>query len=135
MSTNSRNKWDIAGLVLGIIVTIAGLVVIASPEHGAAAMYGDGFSRFGGDFYTYIYSEVGAINRSIKSIGIVLATYFGMLFMIAGLLTTIHYGKKCSAAKIDAAASILPSVPIMKNSAENTEEDNTAENTKESQGK
>ena len=105
MRTNRRNKWDIVGLVLGIIVTIAGLVIIATPAHRAAAMYGNGgLTQFGGDFYTYIYSEVGAINRSIGSIGSVLATYFGMLFMIAGLLTTIHYGKKCGEAKIDTAS-------------------------------
>lgn len=98
---SKRKLWNWAGLVLGIVTIIAGLVfVFTDPDfHGTS---GASSASFGADFYTYQYKATQAVAANtistvayLRQIEATLMRIGGMAFMVAGALIVIHFGKQC----------------------------------------
>lgn len=95
-----EKTWNVIGLIVGIAIVIMGIVFISTPADSYRARYADSVS-FGGDYYTYQYevTEIAA-NNIAKVVGMLNnmaaknALYSGCLFIVAGILVSLHYAKK-----------------------------------------
>lgn len=95
-----KKVWDLIGMILGLVILIAGIVFAATPPESYSTDTAE-YASFGGDFYTYEYdaTRIAAKNTAVtannlREMGEAMAKYFGFLFMAAGALTTVSYGKK-----------------------------------------
>lgn len=99
----NEKTWNMAGIILGIIIIITGIVIMATP----ATRYWPHATEdvtFGADFYTYQYEvtaiaarNVSAAANNIGELSEKLTLYNGLAFMVAGALVVINYGKKLTA--------------------------------------
>ena len=109
----NKKMWDLAGMVLGLIILIAGIVFMSSPPDSYNTRTTD-YASFGGDYYTYQYdatcvvaSNTAVTANNLREIGEALAKYFGFLFVAVGALTTVSYGKKYFAGDINMPDKII----------------------------
>lgn len=101
---NNAKTWNLAGLAVGIVAIILGIFFLTSPADTYETTSPGRDTSFGGDFYTYEYSatRAAASNAAItannlRELGGKLALYSGFLFILAGALTVVHFGKACFA--------------------------------------
>lgn len=98
---SSGNFWNWAGVLLGIVTIIAGVVFLfKDPDHYYTSTVSS--ASFAGDFFTYEYKATSAVAtntvaavRTIRELEDVVLKLGGLAFMVAGALIVIHFGKKC----------------------------------------
>lgn len=107
----NAKTWNLAGFAVGILAIILGIVFLTSPADTYETTSPGRDTTFGADFYTYEYSatRAAASNAAItannlRELGGKLALYSGFLFILAGALTAVHFGKAYFTAEQDGAA-------------------------------
>lgn len=116
---NKKRTWDLIGIVLGLVILIAGIVFAATPPRAYSTDSTD-YASFGGDFYTYQYKATRVVAgntavtaNNLREIGEAQAMYFGVLFMAAGALTMVSYGKKYFAEDVPEVSAAVPeAIPV-----------------------
>ena len=108
---NNKRTWDLIGMVLGLVILIVGIVFAATPPDSYSTDTAD-YVSFGGDYQTYEYDATRIAGKNaavtannLREIGEAQAKYFGFLFMAAGALTMVTYGKKYFTADAPEAVS------------------------------
>lgn len=98
--TEVEKSWNIAGIVLGALMSIAGLVITCIYPGSPGNVYID-YVRYGADFYTDISRTIQNINkhsielvRNVKVASVAL----GLGLMFLGILVIICFGKKLALA-------------------------------------
>lgn len=99
-----QNKWNKAGMAIGVISIIIGAVFILKPTDVPGYVES---VTFGGDFYTEIHkasaviaSRLGAV---IECLGL-LQKGLGFAFVLSGALEIIFFGQKNAEAKAESGA-------------------------------
>lgn len=110
-----KQKVCIAGVVLGIVMVIAGIVVLTSFEGMEPNMV-----RFGGDFYTESYEATRAAAINLARIGSLLEKALGILLMTlgAGSVLLSLYGYAGSSESAPAAGIASRMKDLLKNVGE-----------------
>ena len=112
----------IFGIVISIIGILAGIASIAAGVSFAVSPSGSRSTKdprhavFGADFYTYQYEateyaayNAGATAKTVGDMSEKLALYAGAAFILAGVLTVLHYGNRCAELCLsDKAEAVLP---------------------------
>lgn len=125
MMLKKKRTWDLIGMVLGLVILIAGIVFAATPPQAYSTDSTD-YASFGGDFYTYQYKATRVVAgntavtaNNLREIGEAQAKYFGVLFMAAGALTMVSYGKKFFVEDAPEAAAAVPEeLPVPEETAQ-----------------
>lgn len=96
----NKKTWDLIGAILGIVILLAGFIVMCAPAESYSTSLTD-YATFGADFYTYQYKATRAVAsnaavaaNNLRELSGAQAAYFGLLLMAIGALTVVHYGKK-----------------------------------------
>ena len=128
---NNEKKWYLLGVLLGILVIVAGIIFMATP----AKAYGGStpeYASFGADYYTYQYdatrdvaSNVRVVTEAVNELSASVSLYAGAAFVVAGLLILLSNGKKLAMLKAETAPVFIPFEPEQE--AEIEVEEGTAE--------
>lgn len=111
-----RNKqiWNLMGLILGVLLIITGIVFATNPPDSLSTDTAE-YASFGADFYTYQYkatryaaSNAAATAYNVRELGKAEAKYVGFLFIAAGALTVVSYGKKYFTELPEVPAPVVP---------------------------
>ena len=111
-----RNKqiWNLMGLILGVLLIITGIVFATNPPDSHSTDTAE-YASFGADFYTYQYkatrnaaSNAAATAYNVRELGEAEAKYVGFLFIAAGALTVVSYGKKYFTELPEVPAPVVP---------------------------
>ncbi len=95
-----ENIFNLIGIICGIAIIILGANIISTPADysytSSVASY-----TFGADYYTEQYAATEAvvdntavIADNITELSNKLTHYFGLIFIVSGVLTTLIYSKK-----------------------------------------
>lgn len=116
----AERTWNLIGLILGAAIVITGIIFAVSPAESYSTKT-PGTAEFGGDFYTYEYeatrmaaSNAATTANNIRELGHAHALYAGLFFVFAGLLVTLHFGKRVfcvSSGPLPAAEPLAVSPP------------------------
>ena len=94
-----ERTWNLAAMALGVFIIIIGIVFMFSSPKSASTDYPQ-VCEFGADFYTEQYAatrdvayNTAAVARNIHALSGRISVCFGLMFIMAGLLVDIHYGK------------------------------------------
>ena len=114
----NKRTWDLIGVILGIVILIAGIAFMKSPPESYSTTSTD-YATFGGDFYTYEYkatraaaSNAAVTANNIRELGATMAKCFGFLFVAIGSLTTVYYGKKYFTAYAEPVTVVPASISV-----------------------
>ena len=116
--TKGRNPWVLAGMAVGIVAILAGLVFLFGFKdeifYGSASSSSGGTTRlgtaaFGADFYTDIYKSTTFAGNAVKGVYELLSTCFGVLFILLGAVDLCAFGSRLTAVKGEEAA--VPAAP------------------------
>lgn len=90
--------WNYIGLIIGILAIVVGIVFLfAFREKAFLGSYIRlGTSSFGGDFYTYSYRATAFAANAIAGVYEMLATCFGVLFILIGCIDISFFGLRIS---------------------------------------
>ena len=116
--TKGRNPWVLAGMAVGIVAILVGLVFLfgfkdeifygsASSSYGGTTRLGT--AAFGADFYTDIYKSATFAGNAVKGVYELLSTCFGVLFILLGAVDLCAFGSRLTAVKGEEAA--VPAAP------------------------
>lgn len=115
--TKGQNPWVLAGMAVGIVAILAGLVFLFGFKdeifYGSASSSSGGTTRlgtaaFGADFYTDIYKSTTFAGNAVKGVYELLSTCFGVLFILLGAVDLCAFGSRLTAGKREAAAPASP---------------------------
>ena len=116
--TKGQNPWVLAGMAVGIVAILAGLVFLFGFKdeifYGSASSSSGGTTRlgtaaFGADFYTDIYKSATFAGNAVKGVYELLSTCFGVLFILLGAVDLCAFGSRLTAVKGEEAA--VPAAP------------------------
>ena len=116
--TKGQNPWVLAGMAVGIVAILAGLVFLFGFKdeifYGSASSSSGGTTRlgtaaFGADFYTDIYKSTTFAGNAVKGVYELLSTCFGVLFILLGAVDLCAFGSRLTAVKGEEAA--VPAAP------------------------
>ena len=116
--TKGQNPWVLAGMAVGIVAILAGLVFLFGFKdeifYGSASSSSGGTTRlgtaaFGADFYTDIYKSTTFAGNAVKGVYELLSTCFGVLFSLLGAVDLCAFGSRLTAVKGEEAA--VPAAP------------------------
>lgn len=116
--TKGQNPWVLAGMAVGIVAILAGLVFLFGFKdeifYGSASSSSGGTTRlgtaaFGADFYTDIYKSTTFAGNAVKGVYELLSTCFGVLFILLGAVDLCAFGSRLTAGKQEEAAA--PAAP------------------------
>ena len=116
--TKGRNPWVLAGMAVGIVAILVGLVFLfgfkdeifygsASSSYGGTTRLGT--AAFGADFYTDIYKSTTFAGNAVKGVYELMSTCFGVLFILLGAVDLCAFGSRLTAVKGEEAA--VPAAP------------------------
>ena len=110
-----ERTWNLIGFICGIIIILIGILFATQKIDFSYSFPSAKDAEFGADYYTYQYSatrtvaqNTSATVRYLDYMALRQAAFFGFAFIVTGLLTTVHYGKKTFA---EGAASSKDSTP------------------------
>ena len=111
--TNEK-YWNLAGVVLGLVVIIMGIVFMFTPADSYSTRSADDVS-FGADYYTYQYeatryavSNTAITANNIRELGGKIALYAGFGFIVCGALIMLSYGKKLALCMVPETKAEIP---------------------------
>ena len=111
--TNEK-YWNLAGVALGLLVIIMGIVFMCTPADSYSTRSADNVT-FGGDFYTYQYeatryavSNTAITANNIRELGGKIALYAGFGFIVCGALIVLSYGKKLALCMVPETETEIP---------------------------
>lgn len=116
--TKGRNPWVLAGMAVGIVAILVGLVFLFGFKdeifYGSASSSSGGTTRlgtaaFGADFYTDIYKSTTFAGNAVKGVYELMSTCFGVLFILLGAVDLCAFGSRLTAVKGEEAA--VPAAP------------------------
>lgn len=112
---DKKNIWLLAGMAIGVIAIIVGLVFIGS--HNSDVFYGSpdssyggttrlGTATFGADFYTEIYKSTTFAGNAAAALSGLISTCFGLLFLFLGAIDVCVFGRMLPWEKLK-----MPNIP------------------------
>lgn len=118
--TKGQNPWVLAGMAVGIVAILAGLVFLFGFKdeifYGSASSSSGGTTRlgtaaFGADFYTDIYKSTTFAGNAVKGVYELLSTCFGVLFILLGAVDLCAFGSRLTPGKGAETTAAAPAAP------------------------